>query len=96
MAAYLIADVDVRDPDAYAAYGAQVPATLEPYGGRFLVRGGASEVIEGEWTPRRVVVLEFPDIAALRNWYASDGYQSIVGVRWASAEASVVAVEGTA
>ena len=96
MAAYLIADVDVRDADAYASYGAQVPATLEPYGGRFLVRGGASEVIEGEWTPRRVVVIEFPDADALRGWYNSGAYQGIVGVRWASAAASVVAVEGVA
>lgn len=96
MAAYLIADVDVRDADAYASYGAQVPATLEPYGGRFLVRGGASEVIEGEWTPRRVVVIEFPDADALRRWYNSGAYQGIVGVRWASADASVVAVEGVA
>lgn len=94
MPAYLIADVTVRDPDAYAAYAAQVPATLEPYGGRFLVRGGASEVIEGERRPGRLVVIEFPDGAALRRWYASGAYQGIVGVRWEAAEASVVAVEG--
>lgn len=94
MPAYLIADVTVRDADAYAAYAAQVPATLEPYGGRFLVRGGASEVIEGERRPGRLVVIEFPDGDALRRWYASGAYQGIVGVRWEAAEASVVAVEG--
>lgn len=94
MPAYLIADVNVRDADAYAAYAAQVPATLEPYGGRFLVRGGASEVIEGERRPGRLVVIEFPDGDALRRWHASGAYQGIVGVRWEAADASVVAVEG--
>lgn len=94
MPAYLIADVSVRDQDAYAAYAAQVPATLEPYGGRFLVRGGASEVIEGDRRPGRLVVIEFPDGDALRGWYASGAYQAIAGVRWRAAEASVVAVEG--
>ncbi|MXY59750.1 MAG: DUF1330 domain-containing protein [Chloroflexi bacterium] len=94
MPAYLIADVDVHDPDSYAGYGAQVPGTLEAYGGRFVVRGGASEVLEGEFQPKRVVVLEFPDMGALKAWYDSDAYQGIVGIRWEAATASVIAVEG--
>ena len=94
MPAYLIADVDVHDPDAYAGYGAQVPGTLEPFGGRFVVRGGASEVLEGEWQPKRVVVLEFPDMETLKAWYNSGAYQGIVGIRWEAATASVIAVEG--
>ena len=94
MPAYLIANVDVHDPDAYAGYGAQVPGTLEAYGGRFVVRGGASEVLEGEFQPKRVVVLEFPDMETLKAWYDSDAYQGIVGIRWEAATASVIAVEG--
>ena len=94
MPAYVIANVDVHDADSYAAYGAQVPATLEPYGGRFVVRGGATEVFEGEWQPKRVVVLEFPDMESLTAWYNSDAYQGIVGIRWEAAAASVIAVEG--
>ena len=82
MPAYLMADVQVQDAESYAAYGAQVPATLEPYGARFLVRGGASEVIEGEWQPHRLVVIEFPDMESLKAWHASDAYQAIVGIRW--------------
>ena len=94
MAAYLIADVDVHDPESYARYGAQVPATLEPFGGRFVVRGGANEALEGEWQPHRTVVLEFPDMDSLKAWHASDAYQAIIGIRWQAATASVIAVEG--
>ncbi|MXW29220.1 MAG: DUF1330 domain-containing protein [Gammaproteobacteria bacterium] len=94
MPAYLIANVDVQDADSYAGYGAQVPGTLEAYGGRFVVRGGASEVLEGEFQPKRVVVLEFPDMETLKAWYDSDAYQGIVGIRWEAATASVIAVEG--
>ena len=94
MPAYLMADVIVENAEAYAGYGAQVPASLEPYGGRFLVRGGAAEVIEGEWEPHRLVVIEFPDMDALKAWYNSDAYQGIVGIRWEAARASVIAVEG--
>ncbi|MYA50683.1 MAG: DUF1330 domain-containing protein [Chloroflexi bacterium] len=94
MPAYLIANVDVQDAESYQAYGAQVPGTLEAYGGRFVVRGGASEVLEGEFQPKRVVVLEFPDMETLKAWYDSDAYQGIVGIRWEAATASVIAVEG--
>ena len=94
MAAYLIADVEVLDQEAYAAYGAQVPSTLEAYGGRFLVRGGASETLEGDWQPHRTVVLEFQDMAALKRWYDSEEYVAIKGIRLRAASASVMAVEG--
>ena len=94
MAAYLIADVQVHDAETFATYSAQVPATLEPYGAKFLVRGGASEVIEGEWQPHRIVVIEFPDMESLKAWHASDAYQAILGIRLRSATTSVIAVEG--
>ena len=94
MPAYMMADVQVHDAETFVAYSAQVPPTLEPFGGRFLVRGGATEVIEGEWQPHRTVVIEFPDIDALKAWHASDAYQAILGIRLRSATTSVVAVEG--
>ncbi|MCY4581579.1 MAG: DUF1330 domain-containing protein [Chloroflexi bacterium] len=94
MPAYLMADVQVHDLESYAAYGAQVPATLEQFGAKFLVRGGASEVIEGEYQPSRLVVIEFPDMETLKAWYNSEAYQGIVGVRWEAATASVICVEG--
>ena len=62
MAAYVLADITILDPDLYEDYRRQVPALIEKYGGRYLVRGGASEVLEGEWQPNRLIVLEFPDI----------------------------------
>ena len=94
MAAYLIADVAVRDQESYASYGAQVPATIEQYGGRFLVRGGASHVLEGEWQPHRTVVIEFPDMDTLERWYQSEEYSAIKGVREKAAVSFVMAVEG--
>lgn len=81
MAAYAIVDVEVHDPEAYREYTAQVPATLERYGGRFIVRGGVAETIEGAWNPQRVVVLEFPTADAVRAWHASPEYQAILPIR---------------
>ena len=68
MPAHLIADVHVTDPETYDRYRQEVPASIEACGGRFLVRGGASDVAEGDWRPRRLVIIEFPDAAALRRW----------------------------
>ena len=81
MAAYVIADVTVKNPDVYAEYRSQVLATVTKYGGRFLVRGGACEVVEGEWRPGRVVVIEFPDMAAAKAWYGSAEYGPLVKLR---------------
>ena len=84
MAAYVIADVDVTDPTGFA----------EPYGGRFLIRGGAHDVAEGDWRPTRVVVLEFPTMAAARRWYDSEEYRSPKALRLRSARTHLVFVEG--
>ena len=95
MAAYVIANIDIRNQDEYGKYSAQVPATLEAYGGRFIVRGGVVDVLEGEWNPR-VVVIEFPDSDSARRWYHSKEYQSILPVRLANSEGRVLIAEGTA
>lgn len=71
MPAYLVADIEVIDRDLYDEYRKGVPPTVAAHGGRFLVRGGATQTLEGDWSPKRAVVIEFPDAAALKRWYDS-------------------------
>lgn len=94
MAAYLIADVDVFDAVAYEEYKRQLPATLEPFGARYAVRGGATEVLEGDWSPTRLVIIEFPDMARLKAWYNSAAYRPLIALRQRSARARLLAIEG--
>lgn len=68
--------------------------SIAEFGGRFLVRGGAMEVLEGDWKPKRLVVLEFPDLAALKAWYHSPGYQQLLALRKQAAISNFVIVEG--
>jgi uncharacterized protein (DUF1330 family) len=95
VAAYLVADVEVFDPVAYEEYKQQLPATLEPFGARYAVRGGATEVLEGEWNPKRLVIIEFPDMARLKGWYNSPAYRPLIALRQRSARARLLAIEGT-
>ena len=94
MAAYLIADVNVTDPAVYERYRQGVPATIAAYGGRYLARGGRTEVLEGDWQPHRVVILEFPSMARLQEWYRSPDYAPLTALRQASASSTVVITEG--
>ncbi len=94
MPAYVIADVTVNDPDRYADYRAESTATVAEHGGRWLVRGGDSEVAEGDWEPGRLVVIEFPSMEALRGWYESERYQAAIKIRQAASTGSIVFVEG--
>lgn len=94
MPAYVIADIDVHDQEAYREYGALVPGTLEPFGGRFLVRGGDCEPLEGDWRPRRLVVLEFPSTDHARRWYASTDYVAAMAIRHRASTGSIVLVGG--
>jgi uncharacterized protein (DUF1330 family) len=94
MAAYVIADLEVTDPVRYAEYRQQVPATVAAYGGRFLVRGGEHEVVEGDWRPRRLVVVEFPSLAQARRWYESEEYRGPKAIRLAAASTNAIFVEG--
>jgi uncharacterized protein (DUF1330 family) len=91
---YVLAKVRVTNPEAYAGYRAKVVPTIEAFGGRFLVRGGAVEVKEGEWRDPRLVILEFPSLEAARAWYASPAYQAILPQRHANSTGDVVIVEG--
>ena len=94
MAAYFIVDLDVRNPKDLEGYRRDVPATIEKYGGRFLVRGGAFEVLEGSWVPKRLVVLAFPTMQALKQWHASEDYRPLMVQRKSASSANAVAVEG--
>jgi uncharacterized protein (DUF1330 family) len=94
MPGYVIADVEVTDPAAYEEYRKLVPATVVKYGGRYLVRGGPHEVREGSWSPKRVVVLEFPSVADARRWYDSEEYRPARAIRHRAARSSVLIVEG--
>ena len=94
MPGYVIADVEVTDLAAYEEYRKLVPATVAKYGGRYLVRGGAHEVREGDWRPTRVVVLEFPSVAEARRWYDSEEYRPARAIRHRAARSSVLIVEG--
>jgi len=94
MAAYVIVDVEITDPVRYAAYIRVVPPTIAKYGGRFLVRGGKSETLEGSWNPRRVVVLEFPTFEHARQWWASQEYSAPKALRQSASITNLVIVEG--
>ncbi len=94
MSAYVIADVEVLDSDGYEAYRQQVPATLAAYGGRYLVRGGAITVLEGTWSPKRCVILEFPSLDRLRAWYDSPQYVPLRAIRERTTKSRLVMVEG--
>jgi len=94
MAAYVIVETDVTDPEQYEHYKAASPAAIAAGGGRFLVRGGEHVVLEGDWQPPRLVMLEFEDLEAARRWYESDAYQEAKKLREGAARFRAVAVEG--
>lgn len=93
MAAYVVNELWVDDAEHFQTYVVQVPATLAPFGGRYLARSGATEAIEGE-PPGRIVILEFPDRAAALAWRGSDAYQAILPIRDASSTSRVYVVDG--
>jgi uncharacterized protein (DUF1330 family) len=94
MPAYVIAETDVHDEARYERYKAAAPETIAAYGGRYVARGGELAVLEGEWQPPRVVLLEFDDLAAANRWYASPEYQEAKRLREGAATMNLVAVEG--
>ena len=94
MAAFVIADVNVKDPEKFREYSKLTPDILKTYGGRYLVRGGHVEVSEGSWLPNRLVVMEFQSIIELKRWYNSPDYTEALKIRQQSADSNVVIVEG--
>jgi uncharacterized protein (DUF1330 family) len=94
MPAYIIADVTTTDPAAMDEYRKQVPATVAKYGGRFLVRGGAHETVEGTWSPNRLVIIEFPSLARAKEWYDCAEYKGPKDLRIKAGRTNLVMVEG--
>jgi uncharacterized protein (DUF1330 family) len=94
MTAYVVVQERVTDEATFAAYRKEVPATVERYGGRFVVRGGALTVLEGEWPLPRLVIIEFPSRAAAEGWYRSSEYQKLLPLRLESSTGNLVIVDG--
>jgi uncharacterized protein (DUF1330 family) len=96
MTAYVIADIDVTNPDGYAPYRAAAQKTIEQHGGRYIARGGAVEKLDGDWNASRVVIIEFPSMDAARKWYNCAEYQDALKVRLANSKGRVILTEGVA
>jgi uncharacterized protein (DUF1330 family) len=95
MAAYVIAEVSVTEPEVYEQYKLLAGASVVAHGGSYEVRGGAVESLEGEPVSGRIVILRFDSLEAARNWYHSDDYQAALPLRNAAARSRVFIVEGT-
>jgi uncharacterized protein (DUF1330 family) len=94
MAVYMILDIEVLDADQYAEYVRQAPATVEQYGGRYLVRGGAVTPLTGSWEPQRMVVLEFPSRERFDAWLTSPEYSAISPIREEATISNAIIVDG--
>ena len=94
MPAYVIVETDISDPVQYEQYKAASPGAVAAGGGSFVVRGGELAVLEGDWNPSRLVVLEFEDLEAAKRWYASEAYQEAKRLRDGAARLNMVAVQG--
>ena len=94
MPAYVIVETDVTDPERYEQYKAASPAAIAAGGGHFLVRGGELVVLEGDWRPPRLVMLEFEDLEAAKRWYESEVYQEAKKLREGAASFRAIAVQG--
>jgi uncharacterized protein (DUF1330 family) len=94
MAAYMVIEIEVLEPATYAEYMARVPAVVEKYGGRYLVRGGEVIPLTGEWRPERVIILEFPSMEHMTAWNFSPEYLELAQIRARSANTRAIALHG--
>ena len=94
MAGYIIVQVNIHDADKFAIYRDMVPPTLEAYGGRYLIRGGEWETLEGDWNPHRVVVIEFDSVEKAKAWWSSEEYAPAKLLREESTDSTMIVVEG--
>jgi len=94
MPAYVIVETNVHDQERYERYRAAAPGTIAAFGGRFLARGGELTVLEGDWSPPRIVLVEFNDLDTARRWYQSPEYGEARTLREGAADLRMVAVEG--
>jgi uncharacterized protein (DUF1330 family) len=94
MPAYVIVNIDITDPVRFEEYRRLAAPTVAAFGGRYIVRGGRTEILEGDWTPHRVVILEFPTFARAKEWWSCPEYVAIMKIRHESAQTDMILVEG--
>ncbi len=94
MSAYIIVEIEITDPVGYEEYKKQAAATVHKYGGKYIVRGGKTEVLEGDWKPKRIVILEFPTMERAKDWLNSEEYRAPRKMRHRTARTHMLVVEG--
>ena len=94
MSAYVIADINVHDPEKFEEYKKQAGPTSAEFGGKYLVRGGKLEALEGGWNPARFVIIEFPSVEKAKAWWNSQAYEGPKAIRQAAAKSNFIVVEG--
>jgi uncharacterized protein (DUF1330 family) len=94
MPAYVVVDIEIHDPERYDRYKRLAPPSIAIYGGRYLTRGGETTVLEGDWTPKRFVIVEFPTLERARAWWSSPEYAEAKALRQACATTRMVVTEG--
>ena len=94
MPAYVVVEVNVKDPVTYERYKVLAPPSIAQYGGRYIARGGTTVVLEGDWKPKRLVILEFPTLERAREWWASPEYAPAKALRMSCTETDMVVIEG--
>ena len=94
MSVYLVAQIDITDPDTFKKYGERVAPTVEQYGGRYLVRGGSMENLEAKFTRSRLVIIEFDSKESAKRWYTSPEYGPLIKLRQQASEGEVLIVDG--
>jgi uncharacterized protein (DUF1330 family) len=94
MSAYVIAEIEITDPAAYEDYRKQVPGVISKYGGKYVVRGGKVEALEGGWSPKRIAVVEFPSMEQALKFYRSPEYAPLLRIRQKASRGKLVIVEG--
>ncbi len=94
MAGYVIVDTEITDMDVYGEFIERVPALVESYGGKFIIRGGDVEVLQGDWKPSRLVVLEFESAEKAANWENSSEFAELKAIRDSASNSNVIVVDG--
>jgi len=94
MAAYVIVDVSIHDDVEYEEYKKLTPPSIKTYDGRFVVRGGQSTTLEGDWKPERIVILEFPTVERAHEWWNSELYSKAKAIRQRAAKTKMIIVQG--
>jgi uncharacterized protein (DUF1330 family) len=94
MAAYIIVDIDIQDPERYEEYKRLAPPSIATYGGKYLTRGGATQVLEGDWIPKRFVVLQFDSVERAKQWWDSPEYAPAKKLRQQCADTRMILTEG--